>query len=323
MAPVSRTAQLGQISKVLKRHYKPVAPDPDRPVLEHLLFACCLENAHYEAAEEVFAALVHTFFDWNEMRVTSIAELSEIMAALPDPRAAANRFKRVLQSVFEATYCFDLEEERKKNLGPTVKWFQKLDGTTNFTVAYLVQAALGGHAIPIDAGVSAALHVVELVTDEDVAGCVVPGLERAIPKAKGIEFGSMLHQFGADFTANPYSPAVRKILLQINPDAQDRLPKRRSRKKPPEKATQQPAESAEAEPPSSESKRKSPKSKGAASEHEKSDPADTKNRTLGPKKSSAREKTDAEKTDAEKTPPESQRKKGKSTSEGLAKRKPR
>ena len=61
----------------------------DRTVMEHLLFACCLEDARYEAAEEAFAALKHTFFDWNEVRVTSISELSEVMACLPDPRAAA------------------------------------------------------------------------------------------------------------------------------------------------------------------------------------------------------------------------------------------
>ena len=34
----------------------------------------------------------------------------------------------------------------------------------------------------------------------------MPGLERAIAKSKGVEFGSLLHQFGADFSANPYSP---------------------------------------------------------------------------------------------------------------------
>ena len=66
----------------------------DRSVLEHLMFACCLEDAGYEAAEEAFAALEHTFFDWNEVRVTSLSELSEVMARLPDPRVAGNRIKR-------------------------------------------------------------------------------------------------------------------------------------------------------------------------------------------------------------------------------------
>ena len=130
MTSVSRTAQFAKVHKILKKHYKPVAPRGDRSVLEHLMFACCLEDAGYEAAEEAFAALEHTFFDWNEVRVTSLSELSEVMARLPDPRVAGNRIKRILHGIFEANYSFDLEDKRKKNLGPTVKWLEKLDGAT-------------------------------------------------------------------------------------------------------------------------------------------------------------------------------------------------
>jgi endonuclease-3 len=226
----SRTSQLNKVHKVLKKHYKPVAPDTERPVLDQLLFACCLENAPYGAAEEAFAALVHNFFDWNEVRVSSIRELGEVMGGLPEPPAAAHRVKRVLQSVFESTYSFELEDLRKMNLGPAVERLGKIDGTTGFSVAYVVQSSLGGHSIPVDTGTLRALYAVDLVTEEDGRAGVVPGLERAIPKNKGIEFGSLLHQLGADFIANPYTPAVRDILLEINPDVKDRLPKRRTRK---------------------------------------------------------------------------------------------
>lgn len=231
MASESRTTLFAGLHKVLKKHYEPVAADPQRTVLEHLLFACVLEGAHYESAEESFAGLVHTFFDWNEIRVTSVAELAEVMASLPDPRRAAYRVKRVLHSLFEESFSFDLEALRKQNLGPTVQWLEKLEGTDRFVVAYTVQAALGGHAIPLDGGTLRALHVVDLATDEDVAAGVVPGLERAIPKSKGIEFGSLLHQLGADFSANPYSPGVRGILLEVNPHCEPRLPKRRDARK--------------------------------------------------------------------------------------------
>ncbi len=227
MASESRTSQFVHLHEVLQKHCKPVAADPQRSVLEHLLFACVLEGAHYEPAEESFAGLVHTFFDWNEVRVTSIAELAEVMASLPNPRRAAHRVKRVLHSLFEENFSFDLEGLRKQNLGPTIQWLEKLEGTDRFVVAYVVQAALGGHAIPIDPGTMRALHVADLATDEDVAAGVVGGLERAVPKAKGIEFGSLLHQLGADFAANPYSPKMRSILLEVNPQCGSRLPKRR------------------------------------------------------------------------------------------------
>jgi endonuclease-3 len=232
MAASSRTAQFTRLHKVLKKYYTPVAPDPNRSVLEHLLFATCLENAHYRVAEEMFAALVHTFFDWNEIRVSSVRELSEVVSSLPDPAAAGHRIKRILQNLFEATYSFDLEELRKQNLGPAVERLEKIDGTTKFSVAYVVQSALAGHAIPIDSGTANALYVVDMATDADVAAGVIPGLDRAIPKTSGVEYGSLVHQLGADFTASPYSPALHTILLEIDPGAKGRLPSRRGPKRP-------------------------------------------------------------------------------------------
>ena len=228
----SRAAQFAKIYKVLKKSYKPVAPTADRQVLEHLVFACCLENAHFEKAEEAFATLVHTFFDWNEIRVTTVKELAEILAVLPDPAAAATRLKRVLQHVFESTYSFDLEDMRKKNLGQSVERLQKFTGITDFVVSYAVQNALGGHSIPLDSGTLGVLRLLDLITDKDVKEGAVPGLERAIAKNKGVEFASLLHQLGADFVANPYVPAFHKILLQISPDLGPNLPKRRPKPKP-------------------------------------------------------------------------------------------
>ena len=229
MSAPSRSAQFVKLHKVLKKSYTPISPNPDRPVLEHLLYGCCLEDAHYEKADEAYATLVHTFFDWNEIRVTTVKELAEVLGVLPDPAAAANRVKRVLQTVFEGSYSFDLEELRKKNLGPAIERLQKISGTNLFTVAYVVQSTLGGHSIPIDAATIAVMKVMDLLSDKDAEQGVVPGLERAIPKNKGVEFGSMLHQLGADYLANPYLPALHKILVQVDPDVEKRLPKRRVR----------------------------------------------------------------------------------------------
>lgn len=234
MTSPSRSAQFGKLHKLLKKFYSPVSPNLERPVLEQLLYAGCLENAPYEKADEAYAALVHTFFDWNEIRVTTVKELADVMAVLPDPAAAAQRVKRSLQSVFEASYSFDLEELRKKNLGAAVERLEKIAGASRFTVGYVIQTALGGHAIPLDAGALGALQVLGYVTDKEVQEGAVSGLERAIPKNKGLEFGSLLHRLSADFVANPYSTTLHKTLVQIEPSAQERLPKRRPKETKPE-----------------------------------------------------------------------------------------
>lgn len=323
MTAPSRSTQFAKLHKVLKKYYKPYACNANRTVIEHLLFACCLEDAHHDTAEEAFAALVHTFFDWNEVRVTSISELSEVMASLPDPRAAANRIKRVLHAVFEATFNFDLEDRRKKNLGPTVTWLEKLDGTSRFTVAYVIQAALSGHSIPIDAGTLAVLRVLDIVTDKDVTAGVVPGIERAIPKSKGIEFGSLLHELGADYSANPYSPALREILLQIEPECTNRLPKRRvERPQPKAHEAARPEKSGkDAKTAASASGAKSKTSESAASKgHAKKKVTDVPEL---PKKKLAAPEASKKSASTEKHPPQGDAAKKRSATEGLAKRKPR
>ena len=317
-SPPSRTSQYNKVYTVLKKHYEMVASDPTRSVFEHLLFASCLENAHYDRAEEAFAALVHNFFDWNEIRVSTVRELSEVLSGLPEPPVAANRLKRVLQSIFESTYSFDLEQLRKQNLTPAVDHLKKLDGTTNFSVAYVVQSALGGHSIPVDAGVLSALCVVGLVTEEHIKAQVAPGLERAIVKSKGLEFGSQLHQFGADFIANPYSPVLHGILLEIDPDAGERLPKRRARKRAESAAghAEQTAAQTEAE---RKSEKKPPaEAKEEAAEHNRKRAADKKKSATTKRKSTGKDTTETAGIE-----PQDDNVTQKPASTGLSKRKPR
>ena len=229
MAHVNRSSLLSKLHKVLRKHFKPIPP-PGQAVLEQLLFACCLENARYEAAEQAYAAISTSFFDWNEVRVSTIKELAEVMRALPDATAAASTLKQSLQSAFEATYSFDLEGLKKQNLGQAIQRLKKFKGTTPFTVAFVTQAALGGHSIPLDRGALYVLYIVGAASEAEVRAAEVSGLERAIPKNKGVEFGSLLHQLGAELVANLLSPAVHKILLEVAPDAKDRLPKRHPKK---------------------------------------------------------------------------------------------
>lgn len=235
MSTTNRTALLNKLQRVLKKTYKSASTRGEHPLLETMLFACCLENAHHDVAREALDKLRASFFDWNEIRVSTVKELAESLSTLPEPVAAATRLKGVLQAVFETDYSFDLEHLKKQNLGAAIKRLQKLPGASAFGVAYATQVALGGHSIPLDKGTLDALVIIGLATPAEAASGTITGLERAIPKSKGQEFGSLVHELGADLFASPFSPNVRELLLSINPDAKDRLPKRVA-KKPPAKA---------------------------------------------------------------------------------------
>jgi endonuclease-3 len=238
MPQPNRAALIAKAHKTLKKHYTPV-DYAERPLLEQLIFACCLENATYDAAEQAFQKLSTGFFDWNEVRVSTVEELAEALAMLPEPKTAASRVKRLLYSVFESTYSFDIEPFKKLNLGVAQQKLEKLEGVSPFALAVATQACLGGHAIPLDRGTFSALRILGIATDTDVEKGAVPGMERAIPKSKGVEFGSLLHQLGAEVIANPFSTNLHKLLLEIAPEAKERLPKRQP-KAPPKPEAKEP-----------------------------------------------------------------------------------
>ena len=230
MSTSNRAGLITKIFKVLKKYYKPAITRQDRPLLEYVLYGCCLENSTAEAVDEVFARLEQNYFDWNEIRVTSIAELSLSMASLSDPTEAARRLKGTLHGIFETHYAFDIDGLRKQNLGAAVKEFQQLGKLTKFGLAYVTQHGLSGHTIPINRTALQLLVWLGLISEAEAAAYRVPGLERTISKKQGPDFGSLLHQLAVDFAASPFSPRVRNILVEIVPEVKERLPKRAARK---------------------------------------------------------------------------------------------
>jgi len=230
MAASNRAAIYTKTHKVLKKHYTPVLPPTDRTVLEHIVYALCLENSHYEPADTVYARLKEEFFDWNELRVSTVAELTAIGKGLPNPSGAMGNVKQFLHSIFESRFSFDLEECRKQNIGKTVKELEGFKGITPFAIGYVVQAGLNGHAIAVDAGLLGVMQVLGAISEAEAAKGNIPGMERAIPKTKGAEFASLVHQLAADYHASPHSPRIRPILLEIDPESKTRLPKRKRQK---------------------------------------------------------------------------------------------
>lgn len=290
MATPNRAALIGRLLKVLRKHYKPVIPPKDRSLFEHLVFACLLEDSPHEVAEQVLGALKQEYFGWNEVRVSTIRELTDALKPLVNPAESAARLKQSLHSVFESVYEFDIESLKKQNIGAAVKLLQKYNGTTPFAVAYVTQYALGGHSIPLNKGALITLHTVGIISDDEFEKAVVPGLERAVPKSKGSEVGSLLHQLGVEVGRNPYGPAARKLMLEIDPNCKDRLPKKQV--KPPEPP---PAPPKPPEPTAAEKKAASAEAKKKQSAAKQAPPAKPEPKKESPKKPAAKQPAPAKK----------------------------
>ena len=223
----NRQQLLTKLQKAIKSQYKYIPANTSRPIIEQVLFACCLENAHYDVAEKAYETLMENYFDLNEVRVTTVAELAESLPGLPDPKHAALSLRRVLQGVFESTYTFSLDHAKKHSLSHGVKTLQNLYGIPPFVVSFITGTTLGGHAIALDRGALGALYLCGIISRDEYDAGVVTGLERIIPKKSGAEFNSLLHQLGADCISSLHGTVVKKVVQSVDPVAvKERFPKR-------------------------------------------------------------------------------------------------
>lgn len=160
-----------------------------RTVVEQILYSICREGTTRQVADRVFKRLQTEFFDWNEVRVSQEAEVAEVMQGLPAARERARRIIGFLQDLFDKEYCFDLEGIDAKGIKQAAKNLLSFQCVNDFTVAWVLQQGLSGHAIPVDEPTMRICKRLGLLdASSDCPEQARASLEHLIPKAKGAQF---------------------------------------------------------------------------------------------------------------------------------------
>jgi endonuclease III len=197
MATQSKAQLLNEIHTLLKKRYKPKAERGNGrlTVLEAVVYGLCHEGTTREQANQALSRFKDGFFDWNEVRVSTIEEIQGALAGLPEPEGRAQRIRRFLRQLFERTYGFTLETLTKKTLKDAVKSLQEYEALeSDYVLATVIQQALGGHAIPVDEPARRALGrlgIAETGADNTALRVL---LERAVPKNRGAEFLDLIEE---------------------------------------------------------------------------------------------------------------------------------
>ena len=168
------------------------APDSEeepRTVLDQVIYGLCREDATPEQADQAFNSLRERFFDWNEVRVSTVRELEESFEGMSHAEARAQRLVSFLQEVFETHFSFDLQNLLKKGLKDAAKQLSRYAATNDYVIGWVTQRSLGGHAIPLDAPTLRCSRRLGLLDDsQGDLEAARASLEHLIPKAKGAQF---------------------------------------------------------------------------------------------------------------------------------------
>jgi endonuclease-3 len=225
MATQSKAQLLNEVHTLLKKRYKsrPEREEGRLSVLESVVYGICHEGSTREQANQALSRFKDEFFDWNEVRVSSITEIQGALAGLPEPEERAQRIRRFLRQLFEKTYGFTLEGLTKKPLKESLKALHEYEAfTSDFVTATVVQQSLGGHAIPVDVPIRRALERLGVADASTDTATLRSALERAIPKNRGSEFSDLLEELAHDTCVEGEPDCPRCELRKTCPTARQR-----------------------------------------------------------------------------------------------------
>ena len=147
---VDRPKIVARLMKLLKKEFGGPPKRQSMPVLETMVYAICLENSTFEAADAAYERLTTEFFDWNEIRVSTVTELEPVFEGLSEPHWRAQRVRHLLYYVFDHQYSWDFDGLKRKKLDLTTKQLSKIKYLPQFVGYYLMLTSLGTHALPVD-----------------------------------------------------------------------------------------------------------------------------------------------------------------------------
>ena len=153
-AKATKAADKSQVCRklvtALQKLYGKSVPKIDLSVVETMLFAACLEDNPWAPAETNLKKILSSYFDLNEVRVSSVSELEKSLAPLKDSDWKGLRIRSILRHVFETTYSYDYEKLRRQTQEQAVKTLKKVNDITPFIRDFILHEILGSHVICLD-----------------------------------------------------------------------------------------------------------------------------------------------------------------------------
>lgn len=201
-AKATKAADKSQICRklvtALQKLYGKSVPKIELSVVETMLFAACLEDNPWAQAEAGLKKVLTSYFDLNEVRVSSVSELEQSLAPLKDADWKGLRIRSILRFVFETTYSYDYEKLRRQTLEQAVKTLKKVNDITPFIRDFILHEILGSHIICLDTSMLTAARWLGLVPAKADLHDASEFLKGGIKKSEVSEFCHLLRCLATD-----------------------------------------------------------------------------------------------------------------------------
>jgi len=164
-------------------------------ITDALVYAIVSSELNESAAQSAIKKLSDYFVDWNDLRVSRIEEIVEVLGEdTSSTRGIASALTMALRSIFSKYNMVSLDALQKMSKRSAKMVLEKIDGTNRFVVDYCMLTALQGHAIPLTKKTIEYLRSNELVHPEANEAEIEGFLARRISANKAYEFYYLLRR---------------------------------------------------------------------------------------------------------------------------------
>jgi endonuclease III len=162
--------------------------------VDALIYGIVCEHRSESAAQRAMKKFRDSFVDWNDVRVSRVEEIAEVLEGGDSSRATAAALTTALKTIFDEHHALTLMALKKQGKRPAKQVLDELRGISPFVVDYCMLTALDGHAIPLTANMASYLKDNGVVDPEADEAEIQGFLTRHIAAKDAYEFYGLLRQ---------------------------------------------------------------------------------------------------------------------------------
>jgi endonuclease III len=142
--------RLQRLYRELRRAHPDVEKTTYDDPVEALICGIISERMSESAAQKAFRDITRSFVDWNDLRVSRVEEVAEVLGRSSScGRATALALTAALRGIFDEHHRISLQTLKKLGKRPARQDLEKIDGVSRFVINYCLLTSLEAHAIPI------------------------------------------------------------------------------------------------------------------------------------------------------------------------------
>jgi hypothetical protein len=140
--------KIGKFLKACKpvKSHMPKYSDP----VEAMIFGILTEAMPEAKARSAYAAIQENFVDWNDLRVSRLEEISEVLREdLETSERVTTNLTLSLNRIFHGHDMVSLTMLAEMGKRPARKFLEEMPGLSRFVIDYIMLTSLDAHSIPL------------------------------------------------------------------------------------------------------------------------------------------------------------------------------